>query len=340
MKIRIGIALLLVIFYQSVGFTQVDFLTLADADSAYIRKPSWPNDFRLFYGGQGNNISLGTTRQSGPGFSGNIYANTNDYVGFGMTYKWLDGDLSFSLPGTTYLKEERSNLTQFKLALSVTLRKIVFRGYYMDSKGVVVSGEENEFQSTPSLHERRSGIQATYLFNYSRYSYKAAMYQSEYQMKSAGSFMLRIEPFFRNLGGQGGSMIPAVFDTPERYGDQSGLEYIKAPGILFMPGYGVNFAIPGTRLFISPVIFAGMGAAFNSYQANTGKNRYTNMEYAANFNLNMGYNGIRFYSKIQFIYSAGYSPLNPSYFTSSNLTASIWVGVRFTDIEKFIPRSF
>jgi hypothetical protein len=60
-----------------------------------------------------------------------------------VTYKWLDGDLSFSLPGTTYLKEERSNLTQFKLGMSYSMRKIVFHGYFQDSKGVVVSASNN-----------------------------------------------------------------------------------------------------------------------------------------------------------------------------------------------------
>ena len=49
-----------------------------------------------------------------------------------------------------------------------------------------------------------------------RYSYRAAMYQSEFQMKTAGSFLLRVEPFYRNLGGQSGSMIPAAYDLTER----------------------------------------------------------------------------------------------------------------------------
>ena len=83
-----------------------------------------------------------------------------------------------------------------------------------------------------------------------------------------------------------------------------------------MPGYGINITIPNTNFFISPMIFAGLGAAFNSYYSKNGKDSYTNMEYAANFNLNAGYNVSRYYSKIQFNWAAGYSPLDPSYFTS------------------------
>ncbi len=340
MKTRVGLVLILILTNNLFGYSQPDLVSLADADSNYVRKHILPNDLRLFYGMQGNNISLGSTRDGGTSVNGNIYTNTNDYLGAGITYKWLDGDLSFSLPGTTYLNEERSNLTQFKFSMSYTQRKVVFRGYFSDSKGVVVSGINDEFQTTPSLHERKLGLQITYVFNSSRYSYRASLYQSEFQVKTAGSFLLRVEPFYRNLGGQRGSMIPVAFDTRERFGDQAGLEYLKAPGMLFMPGYGINFVIPDSRLFISPMVFAGAGAAFNSYQSQSGKNTYTNVEYAANFNLNAGYNGSRYYSKIQFSWTAGYAPLNPSYFTSNNLTLTFLVGMRFRDVEKFIPNSF
>jgi hypothetical protein len=322
------------------GLSQPNLLTLVDADSNYVRKHVLPNDLRLFYGGQGNSLSLGSKRENAPDFNGNIYANTNDYIGLGITYKWLDGDMSFSLPGTTYLREERSNLTQFKLGMSYTLRKIAVRGYFQESKGVVIAGANNEFQSTPSLHETRLGLQVTYLFNAGKYSYRAALYQSEVQMKSAGSFMVRLEPFYRSLGGQGTSMIPAAWDVATRYGEQAGLEYVKAPGILVLPGYGFNFVFADSKLFISPMVFAGLGAAFNTYEGINGKVNYTNMEYAATFNMNMGYNGSRYYSKLQFSYDAFYSPLNPSFLTATNVMLSLWVGMRFNDIERFIPRSF
>jgi Domain of unknown function (DUF4421) len=340
MNFKAGFILIFILVNRFFGFTQPVLLPLADVDSSFVRKYSLKNDLRLIYGMQGNNLSLGSRNEGDPSVNGNIYTNTNDYLGMGMTYKWLDGDFSFSLPGTTYLHEERSNLTQFKLGMSYTLRKIAFRGYVQDSKGVVVSGANNEFQTAPTLHERKWGLQITYLFNSTKYSYRAALYQSEFQMKTAGSFLFRIEPFYRNLGGQSGSMIPTTFDTPERYGDQAGLEYIKAPGVLFMPGYGINIAIPNTPFFISPMVFAGVGAAFNSYQSNNGKNSYTNFEYAANFNLNAGYNGSRYYSKIQFYWSAGYSPLDPSYLSSNNLTLVVTAAFRFRDIETSIPRNF
>src|SRR6478736_4508793 len=290
--------------------------TLPDADSAFIRKFNWTNDIRFFYGLQGNNSSLGSKRDDGTRINGDLYQNTNDYIGAGITYGWLDGDISYSIKGTTYLKEERSNLTQLKLSFSYTRRRIVFRPYYSNSEGMVVSDSENEFESTPSLHDTRLGMQVTYLFNSSKYSYRAAMYQTEYQLKTAGSFLLRLDPFYRRLGAKTG-MIPSAYDQVSRYGEQTGLQYIKSPGLLVSPGYGINIALRDPRFFISPMVFAGIGFAQNKYETTHGKGSYTSLEYGANMMLNAGYNGIRYYSRLQFNWSAGYTVLNPTYLTNS-----------------------
>jgi len=319
------------------SFSQTQGLIVPQGvDSAYILKYQLKNDLRLFYGAQGTNMAIGTKHEGATTINKNLYTNSNDFVGMGLTYKWIDGDVSFSIPGTTYLNEERSNLTQFKLSGSFSTRKVSLRGYISDSKGVVLSGAENEFQSTPSLHEQRIGVQITYLFNSSKYSYRAATYQSEVQQQTAGSFLLRVEPFYRNLGDNNRSMIPATFDTEARFGDQVGIEYVKAPGILVMPGYGINIIIPNTRYFISPMVFGGLGVAKNYYRSANGKNSYPNVEYAAYFNLNAGYNSSAYYARIQFTFSGGYAALNPSYLTTVNLAVSGTFGIRFRDLEKFL----
>lgn len=302
-------------------------------DTTYFRTFVKPNDIRVFYGMQGNEMVLGSLRDGSPDVPNNIYHNTNDFIGIGGTYKWLDGDLSFSLPGTTYLHEERSNLDQFRLSASYTRRKLSYRGYLSDSKGVVVSGNQNEYESAPSVHEFRMGLQATYIFNETKYSYRAALYQSEKQLTTAGSFLLRTEIFYRNLGGSGESIIPEPYDIEERFGEQVGLAYLKAPGILVMPGYGVNFVFNHLKLFVSPLILAGAGAAFNRYEADKGTGTHTNIEYNAYFLLNAGYNGSLFYGRLQFSYAAGYAPIKPAYLSSSTLMGSVLVGLRFVDFE-------
>jgi hypothetical protein len=336
MRFKIGLLALFIIVFESCGFGQAlpKLIPLADADSNYVRRFELNKEFRFLYGLQGNNLSIGSSRDSDTQLNGDLYKNTNDYIGAGITYGWLDGDLSFSLPGTTYLKEERSNLKQFKLGLNYTRRKVVFRWYFTENKGVVMASSDNEYESAPSIHEVRLGMQVTYILSSSTYSYRASMYQSEYQLQTAGSLLLRCEPFYRDLGTKAGSVIPEQYDLQERFDRQTGLEYVKAPGILFMPGYGINIVVPNSRFFISPILFAGMGFAHNTYEAKNGKGSFTNVEYAANFLLNAGYNGSRSYGKILFTWAAGYAALDPAYLTSSNLTLMFTYGIRFRGLKK------
>ncbi|HEX5168116.1 MAG TPA: DUF4421 family protein [Cyclobacteriaceae bacterium] len=321
-------------FFKSFSQTiDVAIKPLEDADSLYIRGFSRKNDVRIFYGGQGNRLVLGSLRDGSPDLAKSIYNNTNDFLGVGLTYGWLDGDLSFSLPGTTYLNEERSNLDQFKLSGSYTRRKIAYRAYMADSKGMVISGNNDEYESTPSLHELRVGLQATYIFNEQQYSYRAALYQGEIQMNTAGSFLLRIEPFYRSLGKSGEPMVPEPYDTEARFGEQVGLTYARAPGFIIMPGYGVNFVFNDSKMFISPLLLAGAGAAFNNFEGANGTGTHFNMEYQAYFLLNAGYNGSMFYSRVQFTYAAGYSVIQPAYLTSTDLIVSVLAGFRFKNIK-------
>src|SRR5688572_13112668 len=329
--------LLAVIFmgHYSIAFSQTVEGTkpATNADSTYIRTFIKSNDVRVFYGGQGNRLVLGSLRDGSPDLTKSTFNNTNDFIGFGITYKWLDGDASFSLPGTTYLNEERSSLDQFKLSGSYTRRQVAYRAYLSDSKGMVVSGNEDEYQSVPSLHEFRIGLQATLIFNDQKYSYRAALYQNEKQMTTAGSFLLRVEPFFRDLGGTGQTIVPEPYDDEPRFGEQVGLKYLRAPGFILMPGYGVNFVFRNSALFVSPILLAGAGVAFNNYKSDKGNATHVNMEYNAYFLLNAGYNGSLFYSRIQFTYAAGYSPIQPAYLTSTNLMVSLLAGYRLKDIK-------
>ena len=115
----------------------------------------------------------------------------------------------------------------------------------------------------------------TYIFNYRKFSYRAAVNQNELQRKTAGSFLLRFEPFYRTLG-TATRLVPASLDLLGIFGNQEGLEYVKAPGMLVMPGYGATIKSVDQKFYVSPFIFAGPGIAFNFYKGGLGEFAYTN----------------------------------------------------------------
>lgn len=305
-----------------------------DADSSYIMKFKRGNDIRLIYGGQGSNLSYGTTGDGNSLFSEALYHNVNDLAGFGLTYKFIDFDLTFSLKSVKILDDERQNLSQFKLAYSYTMRKFAIRAYLSESKGVIVEQSKGTSQTDADVHLFKVGAQVTYYFNHYRYSYRSANFQNELQRKSAGSVLLRAEPFYRSLG-----MQTAIIPTDILYGPQAGLEYVRTGGLMLMPGYGYNLALHEGRFFVSPIAFLGPGFTVNGYKADDGKHSFLNIEWGGSFALNIGYNGTKAYATLRGTYDVAYFKLDPSYFTSSDVKVTLTVGWRFSHIENFIPAS-
>jgi hypothetical protein len=306
-----------------------------DADSSYIMRYTREDDIRLIYGGQGSNISYGSMNDGDALFDDALYHNVNDLAGFGLTYKFIDFDLTFSLRNVNALDDERQNLSQFKLAYSYTMRKFAVRAYFSDAKGVIVEQTKGDTESDPDVHLVKVGAQVTYYLNNRNYSYRAANFQNELQRKTAGSLLVRAEPFYRSLG-MHEALIP---EDIALYGQQAGLEYVRTGGLMVMPGYGYNVAIGGGKFFVSPIVFLGPGVTVNVYKAADAKHTFMNIEWAGSFALNAGYNGPKFYATFRTIYDIGYFNLDPSYFTTSDLKITLTVGWRFNHFETFIPTS-
>jgi hypothetical protein len=215
-------------------------------------------------------------------------------------------------------------------------RQFAIRLFYTKSEGVIVTDQAAKFTSSPDVRLVRTGAQLTYYFNDQKYSYRAANFQNELQRRSAGSFMIRLEPFFRTVSTES-PLVPAAFDVPETYGEQVGLQYVDSPGLIIMPGFGYNVAAYDGKLFISPMIFLGPGFAVNVYRSESGKYTSLNAEWAGSASLSVGYNGKKAYVTLRGSYDAAYFVLNPSYFTTSDLKLNLTAGLRFNHLEKFIP---
>lgn len=307
------------------------------ADSLFIQSFVRKNDFRVTYSSQRYTLEYGSKREAAP-TGGGMFSNVSDLLGFGLTYKFIDFDLAFSIPMTTILANDVQNLSQFRLSGSYSGRKWTIRGYWLESTGLVASDASGQFKSSPSLNLVNLGVQYTYYFNNLKYSFKAAAFQSELQRKSVGSFLMRIEPFYRRLG-VGTQLVPSALDVAATYGEQAGLQYAYAPGLLILPGYGFNWTTSNGKLFISPLAFFGTGIAVNVYQGSAGERTSVNSEWKGVAMLSLGYNAPRAYVSLRSSFEMGYFMLDPSYFLTEDLKIGITAGYRFNAVEKFIPES-
>lgn len=314
----------------------ISLTTLDGTDSLYVGGFRRNNDVRIHYTSQRYVLEYGSKRQSSSG--NGLFSNVSEFLGGGFTYKFLDLDLSFSLPQTRVLETGLQNLNQFRLSGSFSSRRWTIRGYWLQSTGLVAADGEGNFISGPTVDMLSLGLPITYYFNHRRYSYRAAAFQNEVQRRSAGSFLLRIEPFYRRLG-TGNSIVPPGQDAPTKYGEQAGLKYAYAPGVTLQPGFGYNWTNKAGDWFVSPMVFVGGGVAVNVFKGNSGERTNVNPEWRGSAVLNMGYNGTRWYAAIRSSYEYSYFLLDPSYFRTSDLKLGLTVGYRFNYFEKFLPVS-
>lgn len=312
------------------------YRTLEDADSVYVLGFRRKADVRAHFTSQRYLLEYGSSQGSGK--STGRFTNVSEFLGGGFTYKFLDLDLSFSLPQTRILETGIQNLTQFRLTGSFSSRRWVFRGYWLQSTGLVATDADGQFVSGPSVDMLSLGIPITYIFNDRRYSFRSAAFQGEAQVKSAGSFLLRVEPFFRRLG-TGNVFVPPGQDIPAKYGEQAGLKYVYAPGIILLPGYGYNAVSANGRWFVSPMAFVGGGAAWNVYKGNSGEKQKLSPQWKASALLNMGYNGPRWYVAVRSTWEYDYFFLDPSFFRTTDIKLGFTIGYRFTYFEKWLPES-
>lgn len=165
---------------------------VAQTDSAYIRSFDYRLAVRTFIGK--DYISM---RQQLPGGAEREFNPNNPFkIGLGLALKNTLIDVSYGI--SVRGKREKGETKASDLQLHGYGRKFVFdlflqkyHGFYDDSSG--------EITIYPDLEICNYGASALYIFNNSKYSYKAAFKQNEKQLRSAGSFLAGIGAYYTTV---------------------------------------------------------------------------------------------------------------------------------------------
>lgn len=117
-----------------------------------------------------------TSPKAGVSFSIN---NTIVSFGYGYSFDFLRNK-----------KHGRTN--SFDFQLHTYTRHVVYDVHYQNYSGFYSDKLENGLQLHPDLNIKFYSVNAQYIFNHKKFSYKAAFNQDERQERSAGSFLLGI----------------------------------------------------------------------------------------------------------------------------------------------------
>lgn len=183
-------------------------------------------------------------------------ANTKYSVGAGFTYKnfTLNGALGF---GFLNHDDDKGKTKSFNLQInafpnkySVTLFAAFHDGEHLEPKGAGALFT-NSYYYRPDVKSNFIGLSAYRIANASRFSYRAAFTQNEWQKKSAGSLLYGGQAFYSSIKGDS-NLVPSSNAGSFK---QAGID--KISNISIGPGIGYAYTLVAAQHFYIMASFIG-----------------------------------------------------------------------------------
>jgi hypothetical protein len=195
--------------------------------------------------------------------------NDNLLLGLGYTYSFLTINLAVKMP---FINQDEATFGKSRYIDLQT--HTIFRSYIVDlylqwTKGYYLSNPEKVFpppvasDEFPIRGDMRStiiGINVQYLFNSSRYSYKAAFLQNQFQRRSAGSPIAGVEGYWMLGMTDSATVAPAI--PPSGFLDDQPFNQVDIANVGINGGYAYTF-VWKEKLFLSLSAVLGLSGGFN-----------------------------------------------------------------------------
>ncbi len=241
-------------FYLLILFSAIGFNAFAQTDSdAFIADYPKPNNVEL--SNAYNSTSLHFYTRKDKAEVANFFSNNGLFSGVYLNYKWLIVGYGINVPFTSRDKAVKG----FKSY------NFHFRSYYHGwgfsassdiYKGLLSQTYKNNY--TPLKGVRYTNLSADIfrVGNAQKYSYKAAQYLGQQQLKNCGSFLFHIRPSYYALGLQTNGL--AVTDSVKGFISDNP-RWLSLIGSV---GYGYNIVWNNGKCIISPHAETGLGGLY------------------------------------------------------------------------------
>ena len=185
------------------------------------------------------------------------YPNMRGVINLGARYKFLFFNYSFNVKENDTYNRLYGKTTFNQFAFGIKTRPIWFILYYSKHQGFFISeenllfptfGTDSLYAQNNTLTTKRLGIRLDIIFS-KKFSMEAAFEYSKIQKKSAGSFMVRLNPEFSGFNAVENPIIPLEY-LPHFGGLQ---DFYKTN--FYNMGMGLGYAY---SLVIGPINFSNM----------------------------------------------------------------------------------
>lgn len=292
-------------------------------DSSYVKKYSKENDVESFSDWHSCRLRFLSERHaSKKDFS--LLSNSMLYTGFNIDYKWLSVSYGFNVPGTA--RDPKTSHRDLLLELDNIDHLVVWQAYYKKYNGLLepLNSRHNHFSYYQGVHLSDIGGSVLLPLNHKTFSYSAARYLGEQQLKPSGSLILSFNPFYHQV---------KISDSIPPARDQKAIQFLQSSpqwitGAISV-GYAYNFLAGQNKWNLSPEFDVGYGVSRFLRPDFEWKNA---LQYHAT--ITCGYSSALFYSYVTAFYHDFKNRFAPQGVAEVNSGVSLTLGYRVGSFKK------
>ena len=217
------------------------------------------------------------------------WPNTTLNMGVGATYHNFSLNLAYGFKflnqdedkGETKYLDMQGHFYKPKLVMDFYGQ--FYKGYHLEPKGFVTDRPDAYYYQREAK-VNLFGLSAYHIFNSTRFSYRAAFIQNEWQKKSAGTFLVGGETYYGILKSDS-SWVPAAIDSI--YG-MKGIHKIN----YFSIGPGVGYAYTAVafqHLFLTGSLTTNLSLTYTTEKSNGNHSKFS-VNPLTRFRIAAGYN--------------------------------------------------
>ncbi len=251
-------------------------------DSAYIESYNGLVMPRFLVTRKSSGMSYSNLRG---GYSLRYQPNTTFSVGLGFTYRFATLNLS---AGVLKPQESRGSTRNLDAQFHTYGRRFVgdfliqfYKGFHLPDRRF--GNSTREFYVRPDLAVGALGGSVQYVLNNRKFSYRAAFQQTEWQKKSAGTFLVGVELFMGRFRADS-TIVPQELQSLEVDGMR------KMRFLEFGPNAGYAYTWVFKKFFINTGATIGLNAGLNRYDDGSEKETFAGVSPNTSLRLSSGYN--------------------------------------------------
>lgn len=235
-------------------------------------------------------------------------ANDNYNIGIGGHYKWLGLNVSFRMPFVNSDEQRYGKTKFFDLQSYLYLRKFAvdlfvlsYRGYYLTNSNILQAPPpNNDLLIRNDLRTGNYGVNFQYIFNNSKFSYRAAFLQNQCQMRSAGSVIAGGAMHYTRV--RADSAVIPMNTLDQRFFMQSQFNKSATYAIAVNGGYAYTQVI-GKHFFITGALLVGAGLNYTDLKtdATDSKDSRLSSQLHGIVRAAGGYNTDKYFLGVQYI---------------------------------------